>query len=690
MDVRGLKAQLPRTWGAFFERHGAFTPAQIAAIPPLLAGDNVMLCAPTASGKTEAALAPLIERVLPANRPPSRLTLLYLLPTRALVNDLYNRLSIPLERLQISCAVKTHDFNTFDTRAPDDLLLTTPESLDALMAANARVLMHVRAVVIDELHQLDGTTRGDQLRVLLNRLRRLRSYAHTRGDADNADVQFAALSATLAHPQAAADRYFSGARVVAASGERALHLEMLDLDPDSPAALFDYLRTFQTRGWRKALAFCNTRAEVEAYAAAVRRTSTPFGDAVYVHYSNLEAGRRREIEASFAAAEVAICFASSTLELGIDVGSIDAVLLIGAPGSYAAFAQRIGRGGRRRGVIQAACFARTPLETALFKVFSTHAQPSPADAVFHSSVAVQQIFSLLKQSPTGTVRPAQLIEMFAGMLSAEEITPLVGHLQALRFLQPGRPGEWRAGERLNRLIDEQATSHSTLSIYSNLQVDPNRLQIRDRASGRVVASVGGNWFDRDVLTLEGRPVNIEWYDGEALWVSPMQGAVAQEAAGQMSFVSARQMLSVEVARALPEQFGLAPDSAPLIETDGGWLWFHWMGDVYGLAVLDLLAYTLPVQATAQPGLCILLAEPIIRLPTWTEAQIRRYLNDRYRRYESMLAPGAFHHLLPQELRRQAVIEQFNVRRFAQRVAALGLSSAPEAIRGDLLSLLAER
>lgn len=689
MDVRALKAQLPRTWGAFFERHGTFTPAQIAAIPPLLAGDNVMLCAPTASGKTEAALAPLIERVLPASRPPSRLTLLYLLPTRALVNDLYSRLSIPLERLQISCAVKTHDFNTFDPRAPDDLLLTTPESLDALMAADARALMHVRGVVIDELHQLDGTARGDQLRVLLNRLRWLRGYAYKREDTDSDDLQFAALSATLAHPQAAADRYFPDARVVTASGERALHLEILDLDPDSPAALFDYLRTFQARGWRKALAFCNTRAEVETYAAAVRRMSTPFGDAIYVHYSNLEAKRRREIEESFAAAEVALCFASSTLELGIDIGSIDTVLLIGAPGSYAAFTQRIGRGGRRRGVIQAACFARTPLETALFGVFAEKTPQSPADSVFHPSVAVQQIFSLLRQSPTGAVRPAQLTELLAGMMPVEDVTRLIGHLQALRFLQPGRPGEWRAGERLNRLVDEQATSHSVLSIYSNLQVDPYRLQIRDRASGQVVATVGGNWFNRDVLSLEGRPVSIEWYDGEALWVSPMQGAEAQEAAGQMGFASARQMLSVEVARALPEQFGLAPDTTPLIETDNGLLWFHWLGDVYGLAVLDLLGYTLPVQATSQPGLCVLLAEPMIRLPVWTEAQIRRYLNDRYRRYESMLALGAFHHLLPQELRRQAVIDQFNVPRFAQLVAALRLSPAPETLREDLLSLLEE-
>src|SRR3954453_22493512 len=103
---RALKAALPRTWGPFFGRHGNFTPAQLAAIPPLLAGENVLLVAPTASGKTEAALAPLIERHLPPvleiAPPTPRLAILYLLPTRALINDVWGRLAAPLAALRVS------------------------------------------------------------------------------------------------------------------------------------------------------------------------------------------------------------------------------------------------------------------------------------------------------------------------------------------------------------------------------------------------------------------------------------------------------------------------------------------------------------------------------------------------------------------------------------------------------------
>lgn len=94
-----LKARRPRAWLSFFARCGDFTPAQLPAIPPLLDGQNLMLCAPTASGKAEAALAPLLECHLPPVRNTQQLTLLYLLPTHALIAAVANRLATPLEAL---------------------------------------------------------------------------------------------------------------------------------------------------------------------------------------------------------------------------------------------------------------------------------------------------------------------------------------------------------------------------------------------------------------------------------------------------------------------------------------------------------------------------------------------------------------------------------------------------------------
>src|ERR1044071_9200948 len=100
-----LKARLPRTWPAFFERHGNFTPAQLTAIPALLDGRNILLCAPTAGGKTEAAIAPLVERHCPAVRSARGPRILYLTPTKALANDLTARLEHPLETLGLTLGV---------------------------------------------------------------------------------------------------------------------------------------------------------------------------------------------------------------------------------------------------------------------------------------------------------------------------------------------------------------------------------------------------------------------------------------------------------------------------------------------------------------------------------------------------------------------------------------------------------
>lgn len=683
MNAHALKSRLPRTWSPFFARHGNFTPAQLAAIPPLLDGRNVILCAPTASGKTEAALAPLIERHLPPTRNTPQLTLLYLLPTRALIADVANRLATLLERLRVRLAVKTRDLDDFDPRRPADLLLTTPESLDALLAKQPKTLIHVAGVVLDELHVLDGEARGDQLRVVLNRLRQVRTFAAQHGDAGTANIQYVALSATLTDPASVAARYFADAQVVTAPGGREQRIELLPMAPDSPDALVTFLQEFQAHGWRKALVFCNTRAEVEAYAASLRQRGSPFGQQIFVHYSNLDRQRRREIEEQFAQANAAICFASSTLELGIDIGSIDVAILIGAPGSAAAFAQRIGRAGRRQQTIHAAAFFRTPLEEALLHTLVAAPEPTPTSAPFRPSVAVQQIFSLLLQSPTGALRLQPLADLFAGLLAVSDLEAILGRLHELHYLTTARAGEWRAGDRLNRLVDQQASEHAPLSLYSNIQNRPATLKIRDQHSQQVVATVDPLWLDREVLTLEGRALDVNWFDGEALWVTQGRNSAQQT---KLPFLSARQLLAFDLAQALPRHFKLAPGDAPLVETPDGWLLFHWLGDVYGQALLDLLRPQFAVSESPQPGLALLLREEPRSLPTITIEQTTRYLHEHVRQYEGLLAMGAYQHLLPWLLRQRAVTAQFDVARFVESLAGLKPKRTAEQLTADLRAL----
>jgi len=688
-----LKERLPRTWPAFFARHGNFTAAQLAAMPALLDGANVVVSAATASGKTAAVLAPLIERHCTSGA--NSLAILYLVPTRALANDLAARLAPPLDALDLALGLRTGDVATLKPSRPPAVLITTPESADALLATRARLFARLRAVVIDELHLLDGTPRGDGLRVILNRIRRIRAYAGAHGDAPDDALQYAALSATLARPEIVAARYFPAARVVAVPSGRAIAADEISLAPDDAAGLLTYLDTFAARGWRKALAFCDSRAEVEAYATAVRARS-PFGDAVYVHYSNIEAKRRREVERLFTGAGAAILFATSTLELGIDIGDIDVVLLIGPPGSSASFLQRIGRGNRRGSITRVALFDRTPLERLLFAALRADPSPptpSPAhgergsgdDGAFRPSVAVQQIFSLLKGSPTGTVRLAELDLLFEGMAAPADLGAIVARLEELEYLAPGRPGEWRAGPRLNALIDNQGRPSCPRGIHSNIQSGGGPvLEVRDQGTGAVVARVDQQWLDRPVVTLEGRPVDIAWYDDEAMWVTPHRRG---DPAARLRYRSARQLLSYRLAARLPAQLGLPPGTAPIVASPDGWWLFHWLGDVYGHALFDLLRYRIPASETAQPGICIHLDEAPRALPTWTAFQVRRHVEDNYRALEPMLALGPFHDLLPGRLRRAAVVAQFDVPRFLDAVADLRPTLALEELRGDLVELL---
>ena len=678
-----LKARLPRTWPAFFARHGSFSAAQLAAIPALLDGANAIICAPTASGKTAAALAPLIERHCPPAS--SGLRILYLTPTRALANDLAVRLAHPLESLGLALGVKTGD-TAFRPRRPPTVLITTPESADSLLSSNARLFANLRAIVIDELHLFDRSPRGDQLRVILNRIRWIRAYA-AQGDSAHAALQYAALSATLAAPEQTAAAYFTPAQAIRVPGTRTISAEQFSIARDSSAELLDYLRTFRRRGWRKALAFCNSRAEVEAYAAATR-PSSPFGAAVYTHYSNIDPQRRHEIEQQFARDEAAICFSSSTLELGIDIGSIDVILLLGPPGSVASFLQRIGRGSRRSHATNVACFSRTALEQLLFAALLASRGDTfapGAHAPFRPAVAIQQIFSLIKQSPTAAVRLAELVELFATMLSADDLAAILGSLNQRDYLQSGRPGEWRAGPRLDALFDEQSGGQPEQSIFSNIQGSPTRtMALRDQTTGQTLATVDALWFDRDLLTFEGRPISVEWSDGEALWVRSYQG---DQVAQQSIYRSPGQLLSYELARLLPERLGLLPNSTPLVAALDGWRWFHWLGDVYGRAALELLRYRLPAREDGPIGLCIGLPGEPFSVPAWSEAQVVQYLHDAYRSFEPQLDLGPFHQLLPIALRRRAVVEQFDPPRFLDAIGALRPLVAAEQLAEELDHLL---
>ena len=636
---RQLKAQLPHTWRAFFAGHGSFTEVQRRAMPVILSGEDALIAAATASGKTEAALAPLLERhVLGGD---AGLRLLYLCPTRALVRDLYGRLEPPLRALNVSLGMKSGDTGPVPTRRPPSVLLTTPESTDSLLTRAPRLFRMLEAVVLDEIHLFDDGPRGDQVRCLLERIETIRTFEYP----GRAPTQRVALSATVDAPGEVAARYLNDTTVVQVAGNRALTAELVPTHGPE-----DVVTALAARASPKTLIFCNTRHEVEALAAHLRRT-LPFEAAVLVHYSNLDSAMRLEVETRFAEASVAVCVSSSTLELGVDIGSIDEVALFGPPANLGSFLQRVGRGGRRRGEARVVCLARSVLEWRQFEALLTMAHKTGAHGQlselpkgtyhFRLSVLVQQIFSLLKQSPTGGLRLADLRRSVPGPLSAslsdDTLRHLLGHLSAEGYLTPGRPGEWRAGVRLNELADEH-------EIYSNIGGELLAATVVDAYSGRPIAQTDRPRLKGETLLMGGRAVEVAWHDRRTFAVKEGDRRIAKES---LRIHTSPQALPLETAQGIALTLGVPPGALPLVAAPRGVLLFHFWGDLYGeLLAAMLRVYLSPsdtlgaegegVGALVTPHNSLSLALPSLpALPPW----------DKRVALDALLGPRApFHHL----------------------------------------------
>ena len=317
-------------------------PLQAAAIDPLLAGEDAILLAPTAGGKTEAAVFPLFSRMLSEDW--TGLGILYVCPIRALLNNLAERLEHYAGLIGRSVTV-WHGDTTEGVRKrtrldPPDVLLTTPESLEAQLVSakldNHAFFGQVRAIVIDEVHAFAGDDRGWHLLGVLSRLEAIVGRP----------IQRVGCSATVGNPKKLL-AWLSPERrrgqVLAPPAPSNASTEVrVDFvgNLDNAAHVISSLH----RGMKR-LVFCDSRAKVEDLAVRLRAR----GVATFVSHSSLSLTERRDAEQAFAEARDCVIVATSTLELGIDVGDLDHVIQIDAPSTVASFLQRLGRTGRRAG-----------------------------------------------------------------------------------------------------------------------------------------------------------------------------------------------------------------------------------------------------------------------------------------------------------------------------------------------------
>ena len=319
-------------------------PVQELAGEAILDGKNAVVLAPTAGGKTEASIFPIMAGLMES--PPSGVGALYVAPIKALLNNQEVRLGEYLEMVGLQRFVWHGDAPQGQkqafTREPAELLMTTPESLEVmLMSARVpvqRLFKDLRYVVIDEIHAFAGTDRGAHLMSVLERLAAISEH----------DVQRIGLSATVGNPDQIA-RWLTG------TSKR----ESVVIDPPRPKAnrlikvylrddVSDFAREAVREGQgKKSLFFCQSRALTEAVADKMRDDDID----VFVHHGSVSKEERYAAEERFATGTNACIVATSTLELGIDVGGLDLTFQANAPSTVSSFLQRMGRTGRREGTV---------------------------------------------------------------------------------------------------------------------------------------------------------------------------------------------------------------------------------------------------------------------------------------------------------------------------------------------------
>ncbi len=671
--------------------------AQVRAVGPILDGQlDIIIAAATASGKTEAAFLPICSALLLAREcadqdatprtqgsPTSSVAqlgvkVLYVSPLKALINDQYSRLDALCEHLDLpvhrwhgdvpgsrKAKVLTH---------PDGVLLITPESLEALHVVHGpklgQLLGGLRYVVIDELHSFLGSERGAQLQSLLHRV----ELAIRRC------VPRIGLSATLGDMSAAAAFLRPGhgeevTVITAADGTQPVRLQVLgyeatepnlnaspmgsahseedagDVTPGDQIAIADHL--FKTLRGTDNLIFANSRGTVEIYADLLRRRSD--GDMVpnefVPHHGSLSKNLREHAEARLKDRSMpvtAVC--TSTLEMGIDIGSVSSVAQIGAPYAVSSLRQRLGRSGRRKG------------EAATLRIYITEQQVTPGtpppDALhsqlvqsiamvnllldrwnevpdsgdLHLSTLIQQLLSLIAQH--GGVSPAQAHQAlcshgpFARVSTALFVT-LLRALRAADLLSQAGDGLLLLGTAGERLVNH----YSFYAAFRTAQ------EYRLIASGRTLGSLPVSYLlmPGSLLIFGGRRWKVLSVDTRAKIVELVRSSGGRVpkftgSGGEIADRIRREMLAVyktssvpvylnaSAARLLAEgranfaRFGL--DSDPVLEWGADTLIFPWRGD----RIMSTLAVALTTTRVdvAPDGVCLTMtgasrAEAIARL-----------------------------------------------------------------------------
>jgi ATP-dependent Lhr-like helicase len=593
---------------------------QVRAIDPIMKGDDVLIPAPTASGKTEACFFPLCSRL--AAHPTPGVGVLYISPLKALIDDLAER----LDDLCRSLGIPVHPWHGDIAssrkdrvrRNPSGILLMTPESLEATFILRGgdvpRLFGSTIAVVLDEVHSFPGTERGAQVRSLLHRLEL----------SVGRRIQRVGLSATIGNVDTACEFLRPGGgpgvTVVASADPMDLRLQIRGYPAPSDEVAADVFRLL--RG-QDNLVFANSRAQVEAYADLLAHLSARVGvpNEFHPHHGSLSKEVRKTAEGALKEGPgPATVICTTTLELGIDVGTVRSVAQIGPPPTVAGLRQRLGRSGRRGDPAILRIFVtegegsspvgalRTSLVQSMACVRLLEAgwyEPTPP-GVRHLSTLVQQVLSVVAER--GGASPAEAHRALGaspgaafGEVAQAEFARLLRSLGARGLLEQAEDGALLLGEQGERLMGDY-TFYAAFSTPQEYRVVAEGETLgtlsrtRPLSIGEPMVFAGRRWtlrfLDHRRRLIGLTPASegdVPEFGGSAI---PVSHGVRQEMRGVYRGTEVPPYLDRTARELLADGRAafrrLELDRRTVLEWEGDTMGFFWVGD----AALDALVLAL--------------------------------------------------------------------------------------------------
>lgn len=496
------------------KRFGALTEVQKQAMPLVAEGRNVLIIAPTGSGKTESAAIPVMKRI--ADQKLEGIAVLYITPLRALNRDMMKRLTEWAKEFGITVSVRHGDTSQFEramqAKTPPQMLITTPETLQAILPAKkiGAALKNVKVVIVDEVHELIDDKRGIQLSIALERL------AEKAGE-----FQRIGISATVSDPNTVS-RFFCGFRscdIVDLNYLKSMKFEISypkahlsdeaaanELMVDSPAAarLKEILKIVKDT---KTLIFVNTRSIAEILGSRLMKLDPR----IAVHHGSLSRDTRIQLEDDFKGGKLNALVATSSLELGIDIGDVNHVIQYMSPHQVSRLVQRVGRSGHTiKGTSTGTIICADPddiLEaTAIIDLIKEGSLESQRICTNALDVLCHQIAGILMDIDVDTTS-AKIFEIIKraypySMLDSDQFMSVIDFMNDKRLLKKTENG------MIHRM------SGTRMYYYEHLSTIPSveKFMVRDAATNKVISTLDEDFVafleHQDMFITKGVPWRI--------------------------------------------------------------------------------------------------------------------------------------------------------------------------------------